>query len=189
MMKHDVIGGAFALMLLSGGVLHADAQARPRPVDRQQQREQGQQLSPRRQQLEQQLRRRLWSVTKQQVGLTDDQMMQLGQTTRKFDMRRRALNQDERAQREVLRTQILAGDKTDQARIAVALDRLQQLQRQRLDIQADEQTELAKFMSPLQRAKYVALQEQVRRRIEALRRQRPDSVNAPGPATVPPPAP
>ena len=129
----------------------------------------------RRQQMERQLRQRLWTVTKQRVGLTDAQMTKLAQTSQRFDARRRAVNQEERAQREVLRTQILAGDKADQSRIAAALDRLQQLQRERLDVQSQEQAELAKFMSPLQRARYVALQEQVRRRVESLRRQRPDS--------------
>ncbi|HET9683588.1 MAG TPA: hypothetical protein VFP15_05755, partial [Gemmatimonadaceae bacterium] len=70
---------------------------------------------------------------------------------------------------------ILAGDRADQNRVAAALDQLLKLQRQRLDTQAEEQEELATFMSPLQRAKYAALQEQVRRRVEALRRARPDS--------------
>jgi Spy/CpxP family protein refolding chaperone len=75
----------------------------------------------------------------------------------------------------VLRGQILAGDKADQSRVSAALEQLQQLQRQRLDLQGQEQQEFASFMTPLQRAKYAALQEQVRRRVEALRRQRPDS--------------
>ena len=156
-----LIGHVLALTLLSGVVAQAGAQVRSAP--------------PRRQQLEQQLRRRLWSVTKDRVGLTDAQMTKLGQTNQKFDGRRRSLNQAERAQRAELRTQILAGDRADQNRVAAALDQLLKLQRQRLDTQAEEQAELATFMSPLQRAKYAALQEQVRRRVEALRRARPDS--------------
>jgi periplasmic protein CpxP/Spy len=169
MMSRRLFRNILAVALVTGGLARADAQVRMPPERRQQQ------AAPRRQQLEQQLRRRLWSVTKERVGLTDAQMTQLGQTTQKFDVRRRSVNQDERAQRMELRNQILAGDKADQSRIAAALDRLQQLQRQRLDIQGEEQAELAKFMSPLQRARYVALQEQVRRRVEALRRERPDS--------------
>lgn len=169
MMIRRLIANALAVTLLSGALVRADAQVRTPPPARREQ------AAPRRQQLEQQLRRRLWSVTKERVGLTDAQMSSLGQTTQKFDARRRSLNQAERAQRQVLRSQILAADKADQGRVAAALDTLQQLQRQRLDIQGEEQAELAKFMSPLQRAKYVALQEQVRRRVESLRRQRTDS--------------
>jgi len=170
-----VLAGGFAVALLAGGVADAGAQGRVPAPDRAGSPRRGQATAPRRQQLEQQLRRRMWNVTREKVGLTDAQMSKLTQTSQRFDARRRAVNQQERAQREVLRTQILAGDKADQSRIAAALDRLQQLQRERLDVQSQEQAELATFMSPLQRARYVALQEQVRRRVESLRRQRPDS--------------
>lgn len=129
----------------------------------------------RRQQMERQLRQRLWQVTKEQVGLTDAQMSKLGETTRRFDARRRTLNQKERAERVTLRQQIEAGDRADQTRVAAALDQLIQLQRERVELQAEEQHELAGYMTPLQRARFAALQEQVRRRVEALRRQRPDS--------------
>jgi periplasmic protein CpxP/Spy len=86
---------------------------------------------------------------------------------------------EERAQRLALRTELLADAKADQNRVARALDRLHQLQRQRVDLQIEEQREFAAFMTPVQRAKYAALQEQVRRRVEALRRQRADSMPRP----------
>ena len=130
----------------------------------------------RRLQLEQQLRRGLWRIAKERVGLTDDQMSKLEATSARFDDRRRALVRDEREQRLTLRSEILADAKADQNRIATALDRLLQLQRQRIDLQAEEQREFAGFMTPLQRARYAALQEQVRRRIEMLRRERADSL-------------
>jgi len=135
----------------------------------------GAQAPARRQQMERQLRQRLWQVTKEQVGLTEAQMSKLGETTRRFDARRRTLNQQERAERTVLRQEIQAGERADQNRISTALDRLTQLQRQRVEIQAEEQRELAGYMTPLQRARFAALQEQVRRRVEALRRERSDS--------------
>lgn len=128
-----------------------------------------------RQQLEQQLRRNLWRIAKARVGLSDDQMLKLAESSQRFDVRRRQLVRDEQAQRQMLRTEILADAKADQERVAAALDRLLQLQRARVDLQAEEQRELSKFMTPLQRAKYAALQEQVRRRMDALRRQRPES--------------
>lgn len=132
----------------------------------------------RRRQLEQQLRQNFWRISKQRVGLSDEQMQRLEETSRRFDMRRRALFQDERAQREILRAELLADARADQARIAAALDRQLQLQRQRVELQMEEQRELATFMTPIQRAKFAALQEQVRQRVEALRRQRPDSTAA-----------
>jgi hypothetical protein len=135
----------------------------------------------RRQQLERELRVRLWEIAKQRVGLTDDQMARLEQTSQRFDARRRPLVADERAQRTVLRREILANESADQNAIASALDRLHALQRARLDLQVEEQGELATFMTPIQRAKYLALQEQFRRRAEALRRKRAGS----GPAVAP----
>jgi Spy/CpxP family protein refolding chaperone len=162
MRARRLVWPVFVLTLLSGALAPVEAQGRGG-------------APARRQQLEQQLRRRLWNVTKERVGLTDAQMTKLTQTNQRFDARRRTLNKDERSQRAVLRNEIVAGDKADQNRIAAALDRLQQLQRQRVDLQAEEQRELATYMTPLQRAKYAALQEQVRRRVETLRRSRPDS--------------
>lgn len=130
---------------------------------------------PRRAQMEQQLRRNLWQIAKQRIGFSDAQMAQLASTSKRFDERRRALVVEERAQRMTLRQELLADTNADQDRVAKALDRLHQLQRDRVDLQIEEQREFATFMTPVQRAKYAALQEQIRRRVEALRRQRPDS--------------
>jgi hypothetical protein len=162
----------FAAPLLAGS---ADAQGRVGPADAIAGRAQGGQ---RRLQMEQQIRRGLWRIAKERIALTDDQMARLEQTSARYDERRRALVRDEREQRVVLRTEILADARADQNRIAAAIDRLLQLQRQRIDLQVEEQREFATFMTPLQRARYAALQEQVRRRIETLRRERGDSAGA-----------
>jgi hypothetical protein len=131
-----------------------------------------------RRQLEQQIRRGFWRAAKDRIGFTDEQMQRLEQSSRKFDQRRRSLGDVERAQRLILREELVA-PKGNQERVAAALDRLHDLQRQRLDLQGEEQRELATFMTPIQRARYAALQEQVRRRVESLRRARTDSM---GPA-------
>lgn len=125
-----------------------------------------------REQMERRLRQGLWRIAKERVGLDDSQMTMLEAVNHRYDARRRALNQDERAQRLTLRSEIGADGSANQERIASALERMLQLQRQRLDIVGEEQKELAGFMTPLQRAKYVALQEQLRRRADALRRAR-----------------
>ena len=132
----------------------------------------GQGGQARRAQMEQQLRRSLWRITQQRIGLTDAQMLQLGQTSARFDDRRRALVQEERVQRLTLRRELRADSAADQTKVGASLDRLHDLQRQRLELQVEEQRAFAAFMTPVQRAKYAALQEQVRRRVETLRRQR-----------------
>jgi hypothetical protein len=128
--------------------------------------------APGRQQLETRLRQRLWSITKNRLGFSDEQMNRLAQRSRRFDTRRRELAIDERQQRQLLRRQILAGSAADQAQVATALDRVLQIQRQRIDLQIEEQRAFAEFMTPVQRARYAALQEQLRRRAERLRGQR-----------------
>lgn len=127
---------------------------------------------PRRQRMEQQLRQGLWRIAKQRIGLTDDQMTRLEESTRRFEPRRRELALDERTQRQTLRTEIAAGDRANQERVGAALDRLLQLHRQRLDLMAEEQKDISAFMTPVQRAKFAALQEQLRRRVEVMRRNR-----------------
>ena len=69
-----------------------------------------------------------------------------------------------------------AAGNADQAVVARTLDRVHELQRERVDLQIEEQRAFAAFMTPVERARYAALQEHVRRRVEALRRNRADSI-------------
>lgn len=132
----------------------------------------------RNQQLQLQIRRSLWRVAKQRIGFSDDQMLRVERTSQRFDQQRRALAQEEKAQRVGLRTEILADSDANQTTIAASLEQLHALQQRRLDLQAEEQKEFATFMTPLQRARFMALQEQVRRRLQELARARPDSTAA-----------
>ena len=126
-------------------------------------------------QLQQQIRRTLWRVTTQRIGFSDEQMLRLERTSQRFDQQRRGLAVEEKAQRVAMRFEILADSGANQANIATALERLHAVQQRRLDLQAEEQREFATFMTPLQRGKFMALQEQVRRRLQELSRARPDS--------------
>ena len=126
-------------------------------------------------QLQRQIRRTLWRVTKQRIGFSDEQMLRLERTSQRFDQLRRTLALEEKAQRGAMRTEILADSGANQANIAAALERLHAVQQRRLDLQAEEQKEFATFMTPLQRGKFMALQDQVRRRLQELARARRDS--------------
>jgi Spy/CpxP family protein refolding chaperone len=124
-------------------------------------------------QLEQRLRQRIATVVKKRLQLTDEQFDKLANTNRVYEHQRQALVQQERATRLGLRAEILAGDHADQQHVATLLDRLVSLQRQRLDLLAREQADLSHFLTPVQRAQYMAIEEQVRRRVEQLRRNPP----------------
>ncbi|HEY2851619.1 MAG TPA: hypothetical protein VGJ18_02150 [Gemmatimonadaceae bacterium] len=123
-------------------------------------------------QLERRFQQTLFQVTRQRVGLTDEQMKRLVPVNQRFTTQRRAIQRQERQTRLALRDAIRDSSQADQAKITEYLARLIDLQRQRVELLAQEQKDLAEFMTPLQRAKYTALQEQVRQRIEQMRRQK-----------------
>jgi membrane-bound lytic murein transglycosylase len=122
-------------------------------------------------QLEQRFRQRLYEMTRKRVGLSDAQMNRLVPVNQRFETQRRGIQRQERETRLALRDVMRDSTHADQSRITGYLDKLLQLQRQRVDLLAQEQRDLAEFMTPLQRARYTALQEQLRRRIEQLVRQ------------------
>ena len=122
-------------------------------------------------QLERRFRQMLYQVTRRRVGLSDAQMSRLIPINQRFETERRGIQREERETRLALRDAMRDSTHTDQARITGYLDKLVELQRQRVELVAREQRDLAEFMTPLQRARYTALQEQVRRRIEQMARQ------------------
>ena len=122
--------------------------------------------------LQSRVRQRLAAVVKQRLGLSDDQMRQLGAVNATYESRRRSLMADERQARVAVRAELQRGNQADQKRVEGALADLFRIQRARIDLAEQEQRELAKFMQPSQRAGYLALQEQLRRRVEQMRRRR-----------------
>jgi hypothetical protein len=137
------------------------------PVFAQQAQPRGQ--NERRAMLEQRLRERTGAIVKQRLALTDAQMSRLQATNKQFESQRTALVTRERDVRRQLRQQILAGDSANQNQVSQLLDQAMQLERQRLDLQQNEQRELAKFMTPVQRAKLFGLQNELRKRAQEMR--------------------
>jgi hypothetical protein len=123
----------------------------------------------RRQALERRVRQRMAAVVQQQLGLNADQMRRLGEVNRDMEGQRRLLHQQERDVRTGLRAEVLRGDSANQDRVARFVDELIDVQRRRIDLLSREQRALAAFMTPTQRARYLAIQDQVRRRMEDMR--------------------
>ena len=122
--------------------------------------------------LEARVRQRLASVVQSRLSLTEEQMRKLTAVNATLEPRRRDLLARERQARVTLRAELQRGSSADQQRVSAALDDLFRVQRERLDVAEQEQRELAAFMQPSQRAGYAALQEQLRRRVEEMRRKR-----------------
>ncbi len=127
------------------------------------------QARPNRANLEQQVQERMAQVTKERLGATDAQMAKLQETNKKFDEKRRLIVDQERDIRMSLRDEMLRPDSARQGQVAALLDRVIKAQRQRVDIQEQEQKELSGFLTPLQRAKYFALEQQIRQRVNQMR--------------------
>ena len=128
--------------------------------------------APRREALERRVREQMTRQLRESVGLTEQQLQQLREVNRRHEPRRRELLDRERSLRRRLRDQVAQEATADQQLVGQVLDELLRVQRDRLELVAAEQRDLARFMTPVQRAKLHALQQQLRRRLEDVRRRR-----------------
>jgi len=120
----------------------------------------------RREAAEQRFQQRVARIVQERLRLSDSQMRRLAEVNRRYAPRRQELLGRERNARRAVRREVVRGEGADQRRVAALVDELFALQRQRLDLLQEEQRDLGQFLTPTQRAQYLELQEQVRRRVE-----------------------
>ena len=113
--------------------------------------------------IEREIRQRLAQRAKEVVGLSDEQMGKLEAMDRELSPQRETLLSEDMQTRQALRRAMADSANVDQARISDYTSKLIDIQRRRADLLDAEQKQLGTFMTPLQRAKYLALEEQVRR--------------------------
>ena len=142
------------------------------------------QMGPQRAALEERFRERTAEIVRRRLQLNDDQMARLRTANQQFDRQRMALVADERQARQAVRAELVTGDAANQQKVASLLDQLMRLQRRRLDLVESEQRELGKFLTPVQRAKYFGLQNEIRKRMQELR-DRPGPQRGLGPLMNP----
>ncbi len=118
--------------------------------------------------LEQQFRERTAKLVQQRLGLNDAQLGKLEQSNTRYAPQLRQLAAQERDIRFQLRQEMMAGNSANQQHVSDLLDAALRLQRQRLGIVENEQKELAGFLTPVQRARYIALQSQFGKRAQEL---------------------
>ena len=121
--------------------------------------------------LEQQFRERVAGLAQQRIGLSDAQMAQLEQSNARFGPQLNQLAAQERETRRQLRLEMTSPGEPNQQHVSALLDQSLQLQKQRIGVVEQEQKDLSRFMNPVQRARYIALQQQFRRRAQELARQ------------------
>jgi hypothetical protein len=150
------------LALIAVSLLLAEAAVNAQPV--------ASPANPNRAALEQRFREQSAKVAQQRLGLTDAQLAQLAQSNARFAPQQNQLLVQERETRRQLRVEMTAGNLANQQHVSALLDDALRLQKQRIALVEAEQKDLARFMTPVQRAGYLSLQAQVRRRAQELSR-------------------
>ena len=118
--------------------------------------------------LEQQFKERAAKLAQQRLGLTDAQLEKLEQSNARFAPQLRQLAAQERDVRTQLRQEMTAGNSANQQHVSDLLDASIRLQKQRIAVVESEQKDLSGFLTPVQRARYIFLQAQFRKRAEEL---------------------
>jgi Spy/CpxP family protein refolding chaperone len=147
---------ALAFLSLLLAVTTVNAQPVPNPAN------------PNRAALEQSFHEQSARVAQQKLGLTDAQLAQLAQSNARFTPQQNQLLMQERETRRQLRLEMTAGNQANQQHVSALLEDAIRLQKQRIALVEAEQRDLARFLTPVQRAGYLALQAQVRRRAQEL---------------------
>jgi Spy/CpxP family protein refolding chaperone len=112
-------------------------------------------------------------VVQRRLGLTNQQATRLRETTARFATERQQLMQREREMRRALRAATAAGDSAvDQRLVGRQLDSLVALQQRRVALLAEEQREMSTYLTPYQRAQFLAMQERAFRAAQQLRQRR-----------------
>ncbi len=126
------------------------------------------------QELERQFRERLDSLVRVRLQLSDEQHSRLREVASRTEQERRTLRGEEIRIRLALRRELMAGEKANEARVAELLDQVPVLERRRLEVSEQELKELSRFLTAVQRARYFALQEQLRWSMQEMQRSRMD---------------
>ncbi len=119
--------------------------------------------------LERQFRERTARLAQQRLGLTNDQLEKLERSNARFAPQLRQLAAQERDTRDQLRQEMMAGNSANQQHVSDLLDASVRLQKQRIAVVESEQKDLAAFLTPVQRARYIFLQAQFKKRADELR--------------------
>lgn len=121
--------------------------------------------------MDRRIQERMGQMLKQTLRLSDAQVRQMQEVNVRFAPRRMELFRDERGVREAMRREMADRDADGSPELARLIDRAIELQRARVSLLEEEQRALAQFLSPMQRARYMAFEEELQRRADEMRRQ------------------
>jgi hypothetical protein len=135
--------------------------------------------------LRQQVRQAFQARVRNELNLDQPKMRRLNQTEQSFTKQRNELGKSERETRQALAT-AMQDSTPDQGKIDGYINQLVQAQRKRADLLEAEQKELSSFLTPMQRAQYLALNQQLAARMRQFNQAGRGTPPA-GPPPEPPP--
>lgn len=112
---------------------------------------------------EQMFQQRIEKVLRDRVSFTDEQLVKWRAWNTRFADDRRALDREDRELRMILRHELAPGVTPNEAKLTDALARWPQLQRKRASQLERELKALSAFLPPVQRARFFAFQDELRR--------------------------
>jgi hypothetical protein len=128
--------------------------------------------SAERERLQAAIERRFGQVVREQLGLSDDQARRLAQTEEHFRPRRRAIFRQQARLRLALQDQMLPGNAANPDSVRRLMDGIQVTRSDMLQLDQEQDREMAGFLTPVQRARYQMLRERLLIRLQEVRRQR-----------------
>jgi Spy/CpxP family protein refolding chaperone len=131
--------------------------------------------------LEERFRERLASVMRERLALSEDQVRRLAEVNQRFEGDRRTLVREELDVRREMRRALWPDSVASNDVVDALLERTVRLERRKVELFEQEQQALRQFLTPVQRAKYVAMQEQIRRQMDEMRDRRGTSDDRPEP--------
>jgi Spy/CpxP family protein refolding chaperone len=149
------------MVLLATAVPALAAQDRPDTSDGAETRE-----------LRQRIRQRWHERVRQDLNLSSDQAAKLEETEGRFMQRRREIGERHRAINEALREQLQPGVAANPDSVRKLMEGRDRNRRAQVELEQDENKEIAGYLSPVQHARYQLMREHLRRRIDQIRDRR-----------------
>jgi hypothetical protein len=116
----------------------------------------------------------------QELRLTPDQAAKLRASQERFGTQRRTLMRQQLERRRALDGQMQPGVAANADSVKRLMDGMQAGRAQMLKIEQDEDREMAGYLTPVQRARYQQMREQLMRRVTEMRAQRRGGRMGPG---------
>lgn len=117
------------------------------------------------------IERRFGQRVQQELGLTDAQATKLRATEERFRPRRRAVVLRQLGLQLALRDQMRPGQEADADSVRRLMDGIQANRAELLRLEQEQDSEIATYLTPVQRARYQMIRERIMRRVAEIRRE------------------